>query len=261
LAPKILPAVEGALANSLRDLDFIRLDAESFAKAPNISIDYAVMEKTERAVLVPCHIGWNDVGAWSSLWDVRPHDDAGNVLLGDVVLHDVCGSLIMSDRRLTAVVGVEDLVVISTKDAVLIADKNHTQDVKVIVDKLKAAGRSEPTEHSVVYRPWGSYEVIDRGEGYLVNHVMIKPGCSISCHKHDHRAEHWIVVDGTAMAVCGENKVVLHKNQSTFIRPGERHRLENPGRQPLRLVEVQSGPYLGADDIVRGDETRTMPKA
>lgn len=249
--PAIIPAVRAAVANSARDLDFIRLEAESFPRAPNISIDYAVMERTERAVIVPCSIGWNDVGAWSSLWEVREQDEFGNVLQGDVVVHNTRGSLVHSERTLTALVGVRDLVVIATKDAILVADKGSAQDVKVIVDKLKAADRAEPMEHTVVFRPWGSYEVVDRGENFLVNHIMIKPGGSISLHMHHHRAEHWIVVQGTARVTCGERVTVLHENESTFIPLGEKHRLENPGRVPLRLIEVQSGPYLGADDIAR----------
>jgi mannose-1-phosphate guanylyltransferase/mannose-6-phosphate isomerase len=250
-APDILPAVREAVAKSARDLDFIRLDTDSFGKAPNISIDYAVMERTERAALVPCSIGWNDVGSWSSLWEIRPQDEFGNVLQGDVVAHDTKGSFVHSDRTLTALVGVKDLVVITTKDAVLVADKSHAQDVKAIVDKLKAANRAEPMEHTVAFRPWGSYEVVDQGENFLVNHIMIKPGGRISLHMHHHRAEHWIVVQGTARVTCGEKSVILHENESTFIPLGEKHRLENPGRVPLRLIEVQSGPYLGADDISR----------
>jgi mannose-1-phosphate guanylyltransferase/mannose-6-phosphate isomerase len=250
-APDILPPVREAVAKAARDLDFIRLDAENFGKAPNISIDYAVMEKTDRAAVVPCSIGWNDVGSWSSLWEIRPQDEAGNVLHGDVVTHDTRNSFVHSEKTLTAMVGVENLVVIATKDAVLVADKGHAQDVKAIVDKLKAKGRTEPMEHTVVFRPWGSYEVVDRGDDFLVNHIMIKPGGRIGQHMHHHRAEHWIVVEGTARVTCGDKTTILHENQSTFIGLGEKHRLENPGKVPLRLIEVQSGPYLGADDIAR----------
>jgi mannose-1-phosphate guanylyltransferase/mannose-6-phosphate isomerase len=253
LAPDILPPVREAVAKAARDLDFIRLDADSFAKAPNISVDYAVMERTTRAAVVPCDIGWNDVGSWSSLWEIRPQDEDGNVLQGDVVVHDTKNSFVHSESVLTAMVGVENLVVIATKDAVLVADKAHAQDVKVIVDKLKAAGRTEPMEHSIVFRPWGSYEVVDRGENFLVTHIMIKPGGRIGLHIHHHRAEHWIVVQGTARVTCGERSIILHENQSTFIGLGEKHRLENPGKEPLRLIEVQSGPYLGADDIARSE--------
>lgn len=251
LAPEILPGAREAVAKAVRDLDFIRLDRNSFATAPNISVDYAVMERTDKAVLVPCSIGWNDVGAWSSLWEVRPQDEGGNVFQGDVIAHDTKGSLVMSDKVLTTLVGVEDLVVIVTKDAILVADKARSQDVKFIVDQLKAADRVERMEHSVIFRPWGSYEVVDRGENFLVNHIMIKPGGRMSLHVHHHRAEHWIVVQGTACITCGKNQAILHENQSTYIPLGERHRLENPGTVPLRLIEVQSGPYLGADDIAR----------
>jgi len=251
LAPDILPAAREAVAKSARDLDFVRLDADSFTRAPNISIDYAVMEKTTRAALVPCSIGWNDVGSWSALWEIRAQDEAGNVTQGDVLVHDTSDSLVHSEKMLTAMVGVKNLIVIATKDAVLVTDKAHAQDVKTIVDKLKAADRSEPMDHTVVFRPWGSYEVVDRGENFLVNHIMIKPGGRISLHMHHHRAEHWIVVQGTARVTCGEKATILHENESTFIPLGEKHRLENPGRVSLRLIEVQSGPYLGADDITR----------
>ena len=250
-APGVLPASREAVAKAARDLDFIRLDAESFAQAANISIDYAVMEKTERAAVVPCSIGWNDVGSWSSLWEIRPQDADGNVLQGDVVVHDTKTSFVHSERTLTAMVGVENLVVIATKDAVLVADKGHAQDVKAIVDKLKAADRTEPMQHTVVFRPWGNYEVLDRGPNFLVTEILINPGERIGQHMHHHRAEHWIVVEGTARVTCGEKVTILHENQSTFIGLGEKHRIENPGKTPLKIIEVQSGPYLGADDIAR----------
>jgi mannose-1-phosphate guanylyltransferase/mannose-6-phosphate isomerase len=251
LAPDILPPVREAVAKAARDLDFIRLDAEAFGKAPNISIDYAVMERTKKAAVVPCSIGWNDVGSWSSLWEIREQDDAGNVVQGDVVLHDTKTSFIHSEKVLTAAVGVEDLVVVATKDAVLVADKGHAQDVKAIVDTLKAQGRTEHIDHTVVFRPWGSYEVVDRGENFLVNRLTIKPGGCVSLHVHHHRAEHWIVVQGTARVTSGDKTVILHENQSTYIGLGEKHRLENPGKLPLLLIEVQSGPYLGSDDMAR----------
>ncbi len=251
LEPSIMPAVRDAVAKAARDLDFIRLDADSFAKAPNIAVDYAVMERTDRAAVVPCNIQWNDVGSWSALWEVREHDAAGNVLQGDIIAHGTEGSLVHSEGRLTAVVGIRNMVVITTKDAVLVADKGKTQDVKAIVDKLKAAERSERIEHAMCSRPWGSYEVVERGDNFLVNHIMINPGSRISLHMHHHRVEHWIVLQGTARVTCGERSIVLHENESTHIPLGEKHRLENPGREPLRLIEVQSGPYLGADDITR----------
>ncbi|MDE2182510.1 MAG: mannose-1-phosphate guanylyltransferase/mannose-6-phosphate isomerase [Alphaproteobacteria bacterium] len=249
--PDILPPVKEAIAKAARDLDFVRLDAESFARAPNISIDYAVMERTDRAAIVPCSIGWSDVGSWSSLWEIREQDAAGNVLHGDVIAHDTKDTFAHSEKTLTALVGVEDLIVVTTKDAVLVADKARAQDVKAIVDRLKAADRSEPMEHTTVFRPWGSYETVDKGDRFLVNHIMIKPGGRISLHMHHHRAEHWIVVQGTARVTCGEKVSILHENESTYIPLGEKHRLENPGRDLLRLIEVQSGPYLGGDDIMR----------
>ncbi|GAA0542005.1 mannose-1-phosphate guanylyltransferase/mannose-6-phosphate isomerase [Rhizomicrobium palustre] len=259
LAPDILPPVREALNKAAHDLDFVRLDKDSFSTAPNISIDYAIMEKTNKAVLVPCSIGWNDVGAWSSLWEVRAQDEAGNVFQGDVFAHDTRDSLVLSGKTLTALVGVKDLVVIATKDAVLVADKSHSQDVKHIVDQLKAADRVERMEHTTIFRPWGSYEVVDRGENFLVNHIMIKPGGRISLHAHHHRAEHWVVVQGTAKVTCGERVSLLHENASTFIPIGEKHTLENPGREPVRLIEVQSGPYLGCDDIDRLEDYYGKP--
>jgi mannose-1-phosphate guanylyltransferase/mannose-6-phosphate isomerase len=251
LQPDVIPAVREALAKSARDLDFIRLDRESFKNAPNISIDYAVMERTERAALVPCSIGWNDVGAWSSLWEVRPQDANGNVLLGDVITYEAHRSFVHSEKALTALIGVDDLVVVATKDAILVADKSRAQNVKEVVDQLKVAGRSEHTEHTVIFRPWGSYEVLSRGANYLVTEIKVKAGGSVSLHVHHHRAEHWVVVQGTARITCGEASQILHENQSTFIPIGQQHRLENPGDGDLRVIEVQSGSYLGADDITR----------
>ncbi|MDE2266114.1 MAG: mannose-1-phosphate guanylyltransferase/mannose-6-phosphate isomerase [Alphaproteobacteria bacterium] len=253
-ASDILPAVRDAVTKAKRDLDFIRLDADSFARAPNISIDYAVMEHTDRAALVPCTIGWSDVGSWSSLWEIQEQDAQGNVFQGDVVAHDTSGSYVRCEKGLTALVGVRDLVVVVTKDAILVADKRRCQDVKAIVDRLKAADRGELAEHTTVFRPWGSYEVVDAGDRFLVNHIMVKPGGRLSLQMHRHRAEHWIVVQGTARVTCGERVSILHENESTYIPPGERHRLENPGDGPLRLVEIQSGQYLGGDDIVRYDD-------
>ena len=182
---------------------------------------------------------------------MRKQEEQGNVFQGDVIAYDTSGSLVHSENTLTALIGVKNLVVIATKDAILVSDKGHCQDVKVIVDQLKASARMEPVEHTVIYRPWGSYEVVDRGESFLVNHIAIKPGGGISLHMHHHRVEHWVVVEGTARVTCGEKVSLLHESQSTFIPLGEKHRLENPGKTMLRLIEVQSGPYLGADDIER----------
>jgi len=212
------------------------------------------MEKTDKAAVVACDIGWSDVGAWSSLWALHQRDDTGNAVQGDVVVHDSHNSFVRSEKGLTALVGVHDLVVVVTEDAVLVADKGRAQDVKSIVDQLKASGRSEMSEHKVVFRPWGSYQGIDAGDGYQVKHIMVKPGGRLSLQSHTKRAEHWVVVQGTAKVTCDDKVFLLEENQSTFIPLGARHRLENPGQSPLRLIEVQSGSYLGEDDIVRYDD-------
>ena len=250
-APDVVAAARDALAKAVRDADFIRLDAEAFASAPNISIDYALMEKTDRAAIVPCSIGWSDVGAWSALWEIRDQDAQNNVLLGDVIAHDTTGSYVHSHKRLTALVGVHDLVVIDTDDAVLIADKSRAQDVKAIVDRLKSGKRSEHSEHKKVFRPWGSYETIESGPQHQVKHIMVRPGGQLSLQMHHKRAEHWVVVSGTAQVTVGDKVSILKENESTFIPLGEKHRLENTSDVPLHLVEVQCGAYLGEDDIVR----------
>ena len=253
-APNVLAAARDALAKGKRDDDFVRLDTDAFAAAPNISIDYALMEKTDRAAIVPCEIGWSDVGAWSALWDIRDQDDQKNVLLGDVVAHDSTGSYVHSHKRLTALVGVKDLVVIDTDDALLIADKSRAQEVKAIVDHLKTANRTEHTEHKRVSRPWGTYETIDLGPRHQVKHIMVKPGGRLSLQMHHKRAEHWVVVEGVAQVTVGEKVSTLRENESVFIPLGEKHRLENLGTVPMRLVEVQCGGYLGEDDIVRFED-------
>ena len=253
-APDILPPVRAALETSRRDLDFIRLESDAFSRVRNISLDYAVMEHTKHAAVAPGSFGWSDVGSWSALWDIQPHDEHGNVFHGDVVAYDTSDSFVRSDKRLTAVVGVKNLVVVNTKDAVLVAERSRAQDVKTIIDRLKEAGRSEAAEHTVSFRPWGSYETVDRGDSFQVKHITVKPGGILSLQMHHHRAEHWIVVQGTARVTCGGKVMILHENQSTFIPLGEKHRLENPGRVPLSLIEVQSGPYLGEDDIVRFED-------
>jgi mannose-1-phosphate guanylyltransferase/mannose-6-phosphate isomerase len=235
-------------------MDFIRLDAASYGSIESISLDYAVMERTNVAAVVPCKIGWNDVGAWSSLWAIQQRDTAGNVFQGDVVVHDTQDSFVRSDKGLTALVGVRDLVVVVTDDAVLVADKRRAQDVKEIVGKLKSMQRTEHVEHKTVFRPWGSYQSIDSGNGFQVKQILVKPGGRLSLQMHHHRAEHWIVVEGTARVTCGDKVFTLNTNQSTFIPLGSKHRLENPGKIPLRLIEVQSGSYLGEDDIVRFDD-------
>ena len=252
--PGLVEACQASLDGAVRDLDFVRLDAKAFERVKNISIDYAVMEKTDKAAVVPCDIGWSDVGAWSSLWSLGTRDDNGNVIQGDVVLHDSRDSFVRSEKGLTALVGVKDLVVVVTDDAVLVSDKHRAQDVKAIVDQLKLAERPELQEHKVVYRPWGSYEGIDTGDNFQVKHITVKPGAKLSLQMHHKRAEHWIVVSGTAQVTCDDKVFLLQENQSTFIPLGSRHRLENPGKVPLRLIEVQSGSYLGEDDIVRYDD-------
>ena len=252
--PGIVQSCRAALSSAVCDLDFVRLDAASFAGAKSISIDYAVMERTDKAAVVPCDIGWSDVGAWSSLWSLLPQDASGNVIQGDVLLHDSHDSIVRSEKGLVAVVGVRDLIVVVTDDAVLVSDRNRAQDVKVIVDQLKLAGRPELLEHKVVFRPWGSFQGIDAGEGYQVKQIMVKPGGRLSLQSHKQRAEHWIVVQGTAQVTCDDKVFLLHENQSTYIPLGAKHRLENPGKLPLRLIEVQSGGYLGEDDIVRYDD-------
>jgi mannose-1-phosphate guanylyltransferase/mannose-6-phosphate isomerase len=253
-APQVMPAVREAVAKAKRDLDFIRLDGESFARAPNISIDYGVMEHTGRAALVPCAIGWSDVGSWSSLWEIQEQDGQGNVLQGDVIAHDTRGSFVRSEKGLVALVGGRDLVVVVTKDAVLVADKSRAQDVKCIVDRLKEAGRSEFAEHARVFRPWGNYETLELGDGFQAKRIVVNPGGRLSLQMHHHRAEHWIVVQGTALVTVGDKVFTLKENESTFIPLGEKHRLENQGKAPLTLIEVQCGSYLGEDDIVRFED-------
>jgi mannose-1-phosphate guanylyltransferase/mannose-6-phosphate isomerase len=250
-APGILAACRDALRLSKRDLDFLRLDPETFAACPSDSIDYAVMEKTSRAMVVPLDAGWSDVGAWSSLWAVQSQDADGNVKRGDVVVHDVRNSYLHSTSRLVAVVGVEDHVIVETADAVLVASKDRVQEVKAIVEELKRQERDEPMMHRRVYRPWGSYETVDEGARFKVKRITVRPGAALSLQKHHHRAEHWIVVTGSAQVTVDDRKILLEENQSTYIPVGARHRLENQGAAPLELIEVQSGDYLGEDDIVR----------
>ncbi len=251
-APGILDAVRQAWGKGTVDLDFIRIDEASFAASPNDSIDYAVMEKTDRAAVVPVSCGWSDIGSWSSLWSVTEHDADGNRHEGDVISVDSSGSLVRaSEGRLVATIGVEDLIIIDTPDATLVARKDRVQDVKAVVERLKAAGRSEHLSHRKVYRPWGSYDSIGVGERFQVKRIVVKPGASLSLQKHQHRAEHWVVVSGVAEVTCDERVFDLYENQSTFIPLGSVHRLRNRGPDPVELIEVQSGGYLGEDDIER----------
>ncbi|MGA7180196.1 MAG: mannose-1-phosphate guanylyltransferase/mannose-6-phosphate isomerase [Thiobacillaceae bacterium] len=252
--PEILAACRTSLARAKADLDFVRLDRDAFAACPSDSIDYAVMEHTRKAAVVPADIGWNDIGAWSALWEVGEKDEAGNVTRGDVLLDRAGHNYVRAESRLVAALGVRDLVIVETPDAVLVAHKDQVQDVKRIVERLKTEKRCEHMIHKKVFRPWGWYEGIDEGERFQVKRIMVKPGEKLSLQMHHHRAEHWIVVSGTAKVVCDEDIKLVTENQSTYIPLGGKHRLENPGKLPLHLIEVQSGPYLGEDDIVRFDD-------
>lgn len=251
-APAMREAAEAAYLNARRDLDFVRIDADAFAASPSDSIDYAVMERTDRAAVVPVSCGWSDIGSWSSLWAVAERDASGNRTEGDVIAVDSRDSLLRaSEGRLIAALGVEDLVVVDTPDATLVARKDRVQDVKKVVDLLKAAGRTEHLVHRKVYRPWGSYDSIAVGARFQVKRIVVKPGAALSLQRHRHRAEHWIVVSGTAEVTCDERVYEVHENQSTYIPQGSVHRLRNCGRVPVELIEVQSGGYLGEDDIER----------
>ena len=252
--PAVLAAASEAYARSARDLDFLRLDRDAFAKSPSESIDYAVMEKTSNAVVVQSDPGWSDVGTWNALWAISPKNAAGNVTLGDVYLHDSAGCYVRAGKRHVAAIGLKDVVIVETGDALLVAAKDRSQDVKEIVANLEAKARTEHVSHTRVHRPWGYYESVDAGERFQVKRIMVKPGAALSLQMHHHRAEHWVVVSGTAKVTRGEQQVLLAENESTYIPVGMKHRLENPGRMPLYLVEVQSGGYLGEDDIVRFDD-------
>ena len=249
--PDIAVACESAMSTVSSDLDFMRVDADAFAVCPDDSIDYAVMERTDDAVVVPMDAGWSDLGSWSSLWDVAEKDIAGNVTSGDVILRNTQNSFVMTDNKLVTVLGLDDVVVISTRDAILVAQKGHVHDAKVIALKLKEQGRPEWQMHREVYRPWGKYDSVDHGDRYQVKRITVKPGARLSTQMHHHRAEHWIVVSGTAKVGKDGQEVVLSENQSIYIPVGCKHWLENPGKIPLELIEVQSGAYLGEDDIVR----------
>lgn len=253
-APAIAQATATAVGKDYRDLDFCRLDEASFTACPSDSIDYAVMEHTKHAIVVPADIGWSDVGSWSALWEVQQQDRQGNVTRGDVYLDDVSGSLVRAESRIVAVIGVKDLVVVETNDAVLVAHKDQVQRVKNVVDHLKTKQRTEHLHHTKVYRPWGCYEGIDIGDRFQVKRITVNPGGKLSLQMHHHRAEHWIVVSGTASVTCGDKVTLLTENESTYIPIGMTHRLENPGKLPLHLIEVQSGSYLGEDDIVRFED-------
>lgn len=252
--PEILTACRTALEQGREDQDFVRPDKSLFLGSPSDSIDYAVMEKTDRAAVVPLSTDWSDVGAWSSIWDISSKDDNANVTKGDVLMHDVHNTLLMANHRSISAVGVDNLVVVETADAVLVVHKDRSQDVKHIVKQLKDKARQECQFHTRVHRPWGDYEGIDCGPRYQVKRITVKPGASLSLQLHHHRAEHWIVVKGTARVTRGDDVFMLTENESTFIPLGTKHRLENPGAIPLEMIEVQSGSYLGEDDIVRFED-------
>jgi mannose-1-phosphate guanylyltransferase/mannose-6-phosphate isomerase len=255
LEPELLSHCREAVAKGRQDLDFFRLEPESFAKAKAISIDYAVMERTGKAAVVPVEMGWSDIGSWEALWTTASRDAQGNATKGDVLHHGSRNSYLRSEGPLVAAVGVEDMVVVATTDAVLVSHKSASQDVKRIVEQLERSGRELHTTHRKVYRPWGSYEGIDSGGNFQVKHITVNPGAKLSLQMHHKRAEHWIVVSGTAQVTCGDKVFPLKENQSTYIPLGEKHRLENLGPEPLHLIEVQSGSYLGEDDIVRFEDT------
>ena len=249
--PDIVAAVQKAVAAAERDMDFVRPERDAFLAVPEDSIDRAVMEKTREAVVVPARFGWSDVGSWSALWTLGAKDARGNVSHGDVMARDSQGSYLRSEGRLIAAVGVENLVVIETSDALLVSTRERADDVKLAVEQLKRERRTEHAAHRRVYRPWGYYESIDAGEGFQVKRLMVKPGARLSLQLHRKRAEHWVVVSGAAKVTRGEEEFSLSANQSTYIPTGTKHRLENPGRDPLFVIEVQSGAYLGEDDIER----------
>lgn len=260
--PDIAAACETAWTQGSADGEFVRVGKDAFSQCPSDSIDYAVMERIAAGqntslpvgVVIPLAAGWSDVGAWEALWNVLPKDADGNVAQGDVLMQDSRNTLALSEGRLIACVGVDDLIVVETADAILVAHKNKTQDVKKIVDRLKQAGRSEGQTHRKVFRPWGWYDSVDSGERFQVKRIVVKPGAALSLQMHHHRAEHWIVVSGTAKVTQGEKTYLLSENESTYIPLGTTHRLENPGKVELEMIEVQSGSYLGEDDIVRFED-------
>jgi len=250
-APDMLKACRTALELAEVDRDFVRLESAAFKQCPSDSIDYAVMEKTDKSVVIPLEADWNDVGSWTALWDVADKDSAGNAISGDVLAIDTSNSLIHSENKLVATLGLDNIIVVETDDAVMVASKDKVQEVKAIVSALKAEQRDEAVSHRKGYRPWGHYDTVDLGERHKTKRIVVNPGAKLSEQKHHHRAEHWIVVKGTALVTKGEETVLLTENQSTYIPLGVVHRLENPGVIPLEMVEVQSGSYLGEDDIVR----------
>jgi mannose-1-phosphate guanylyltransferase/mannose-6-phosphate isomerase len=254
LEPAILRAAEAAIKGSRIDLGFVRLDADAFAQAPSISVDYAVMERTERAAVIPIDVGWSDVGSWSSLWELAPRDERGNAVEGDALLEDTQNCYVYSDRALVTTLGVKDLVIVDTPDAVLVADRNQVQNVSSIVKALKESGRREHQTHVRSHRPWGFFETLSLAPRFQVKLLHVKPGGKLSMQMHHHRSEHWVVVHGTAKVTVGETEKLVRENESVYIVATQWHRLENPGKTPLEMIEVQIGSYLGEDDIVRTDD-------
>jgi len=254
LQPAILEAAKAAHAGAKEDLGFLRLDARGFGAAPSISIDYAVMERTDKAVVLPIDVGWSDVGSWSSLWELAPHDEAGNFTSSAALLEDTRDSYIYSEKGLVATIGVRDLVIVDTPDALLVADRERAQDVSKIVERLRKTGRKEQEQHLKNHRPWGHFETLNVGPRFQVKLLHVKPGGKLSMQMHHHRSEHWVVVQGTAKVVVGTEEKLVRENESVYIVATQWHRLENPGKTPLEMIEVQIGSYLGEDDIVRADD-------
>ncbi len=254
-APEVVAAVEGAIAARRQDLDFIRLDPAAFAACPNISLDYAVAERTEHIAVVPARLGWSDVGSWDALWEKLPKDGQGNAAVGDVLLEGSENCFVRSDGVLTAVVGLQDVVVVVTRDAVLAMHRDRAQDVKKVVDRLRAEKRHEAVAHNRAYRPWGFYESLILDERFQVKRIVVNPGQQLSLQKHFHRAEHWVVVNGIATVTRDGEEILVRENESIYLPLGCTHRMANPGRIPLTLIEVQSGSYLGEDDIIRIEDT------
>ena len=254
-APEVLAPVREAVAGRHTDLDFIRLAAEPFRACPSISLDYAVAERTKEAAVIPADLGWSDVGSWSALWELGKKDAAGNVAIGDVVLEGCKDCYVRGDGMLTAVVGLNDAIVVVTDDVALVMHRDNAQDVKTVVERLKAAGRQQAVAHNRTYRPWGFYESLTTGDRFQVKRIVVTPGGKLSLQSHFHRAEHWVVVNGTARVTRDNETLILRENESVYLPLGCNHRLENPGRIPLTLIEVQSGAYLGEDDIVRVEDT------
>ena len=254
-APEVLPPVRDAVAGRHTDLDFIRLAVEPFRACPSISLDYAVAERTSEAAVVPADLGWSDVGSWSALWELGGKDPAGNVAIGDALLESSRDCYVRSDGMLTAVVGMKDAVVVVTEDVALVMHRDNAQDVKAVVERLKIAGRHEAVAHNRTYRPWGFYESLITGDRFQVKRIVVSPGGRLSLQSHYHRAEHWVVVNGTARVTRDQETLILRENESIYLPLGCVHRLENPGLIPLALIEVQSGAYLGEDDIVRVEDS------